>query len=111
MPLFRELHLVRVALQICSVVPDDEGVLVPREPVLHLELKQAMLVEVEIYRMMHGMPTTHGRRGNLVPDLGLLACPRHAIVLHIEPVLADNLLELKRKKLVWQSLTWQMYRM
>ena len=47
-PLFRELHLVRVALQICSVVPDDEGVLIPREPVLHLKFQQTMLVEVEI---------------------------------------------------------------
>ena len=47
-PLFRELHLVRVALQICSVVPDYEGVLVPREPVLHLKPQQAMLIEFEI---------------------------------------------------------------
>jgi hypothetical protein len=48
MPFFRELHLVRVALQICSVVPDDEGVLMPRQPVLHLKFQQTMLVEVEI---------------------------------------------------------------
>jgi hypothetical protein len=50
-PFFSERYLIRVALKVCTVMPDHIGVLMPREPVLHLKLQQTMLIEFEVYTL------------------------------------------------------------
>ena len=54
MPFLSQLNLVRVALQICTVVSDYKSVLVPGEPILHLKLQKPVLIEIEVLNVVIG---------------------------------------------------------
>ena len=46
------LVLLRVALNVGSIVPQNVGILMTREPILHLKLQQPLLILCKVYRKL-----------------------------------------------------------
>ena len=44
-----DLNFVRVALKICSIMPQNKCILMTSKPIMHLESEKAEFIEVKIY--------------------------------------------------------------